>query len=166
MAGLAARNAARLGVAGLIASIMPDHVIFDHSYGTVRVAPADCCLLVEWHGFANAADFIALQEAVLAYFEAHSTPARPWGVVGDTRHMGAIPVKAQEWLVAEFNPRMVAAGLREMSVVVSENVFGQLATQRYVQQSAQAHDRYHLRTAFYESSEAARVGARAARVGG
>lgn len=76
--------------------------------------------------------------------------------------MGAIPLKVQQWLMEEFNPRLVAAGLRQLSVVVSENIFGQLATQRYVQEASQARDRYVLHTAYCDSLEAAKAGARAA----
>lgn len=141
---------------------MSDKSIFSQPYGTVLVDAGVPCVITQWHSFANATDFIALQNFALEYFEAHSTPAKPWGWVGDVRHMGAIPTKAQAWLVAEFNHRATAAGLREVSVVVSENVFGQLATQRYAQETTQANDRYVLHTEFYDSLEAAKNGARAA----
>lgn len=75
--------------------------------------------------------------------------------------MGAIPAKAQAWLIAEFNHR-AAAGLREMSIVVAETVFGQIAAQRYAQETTQARDRYELRTEFYNSLDAAKAGTRAA----
>ena len=141
---------------------MPDTVIFDAPYGRVLVDADVPCLTTQWLSFANGPDFIALQEAALLYYEAHATPARPWGLVGDTRHMGAIPAKAQAWLISEFNPRATRAGLREVSVVVSENVFGQLATQQYVKETAAARDRYELHAVYYTSVEAAKAGAKAA----
>lgn len=141
---------------------MSDKVIFSEPYGSVLVDASVPCIITQWHSFANATEFISLQAFALAYFEAHSYPDRPWGWVGDVRHMGAIPAKAQAWLIAEFNPRATAANLREVSVVVAENVFGQLATQRYAQETSQARDKYLLHTEFYDSLAAAKAGARAA----
>jgi hypothetical protein len=141
---------------------MPDTIIFDKPYGRVLVDASVPCVMTQWLSFANGPDFIALQEAALLYYEAHATPTRPWGFVGDVRHMGAIPAKAQAWLIAEFNPRATAAGLREVSVVVSDNVFGQLATQQYAQQTAAARDRYELHAVYYQSVTEAKAGARAA----
>ena len=139
---------------------MSDQFIFSQPYGAVLVDASVPCVITQWHGFANATEFIALQEFALVYFEAHSSLAKPWGWVGDVRQMGAIPTKAQAWLLAEFNLRATAAGLREVSVVVAETVFGQMATQRYAQETAQATNNYLLRTEFYDSLDSAKAGAR------
>lgn len=141
---------------------MSDVIIFDKPYGRVLVDAAVPCVMTQWLSFANAPDFIALQEAALLYYEAHATAAQPWGFVGDVRHMGAIPAKAQAWLISEFNPRATAAGLREVSVVVSDNVFGQLATQQYAQQTAAQRARYELHAIYYQSVPEAKAGARRA----
>ncbi len=140
---------------------MPDTVIFEAPYGRVLVDANVPCVMTQWLSFANGPDFIRMQEAALLYYEAHATPARPWGFVGDVRHMGAIPAKAQAWLISEFNPRATAAGLREVSVVVSDNVFGQLATQRYAHETAAARDRYELHPVYYQTVEEAKAGAQA-----
>ena len=141
---------------------MSDTIIFDRPYGRVLVDAAVPCVITQWLSFANAPDFIALQEAALLYYEAHATAARPWGLVADTRHMGAVPAKAQAWLLSEFNPRATAAGLREVSVVVAETVFGQIATQRYIAETRQHQDRAALRTQLYDSLATAKQGARQA----
>jgi hypothetical protein len=78
--------------------------------------------------------------------------------------MGAIPTKAQAWLLADFNPRATAAGLREVSVVLAETIFGQLATQTYAQNTQQERSAYELNTNLYTSLEAAKAGARQALV--
>jgi hypothetical protein len=141
---------------------MSDQAIFSKPYGTVLVDASVPCVITQWHAFANAAEFIALQLFALEYFEAHSSPTRPWGWVGDVRQMGAIPAKAQAWLLADFNPRATAAGLREVSVVLAETIFGQLATQAYAQNTEQARPAYELSTRFYDSLEAAKAGAQRA----
>ncbi|RZL09147.1 MAG: hypothetical protein EOO62_14355 [Hymenobacter sp.] len=136
---------------------MSEHVILATPYGTALADSAVPCIITQWHGFANKTEFIALQGAALAYFEQHSTPGSPWGWVGDVRHMGAIPEEAQRWLQDEFNPRALAAGLRLVSVVVAESIFGKIATQRYEQQTATK--AAALGVVYYSSLAAAKAGA-------
>lgn len=137
---------------------MSEEIILTTPYGVVLADASVPCVITQWHGFANKNEFIALQDAALQYYEQHATPAKPWGWVGDVRRMGAIPEDAQRWLQAEFNPRALAAGLRVVSVVVAETVFGQIATQRYAQQTAT--NALTLGVTYYPSLEEAKVGAR------
>ncbi|QKG57074.1 hypothetical protein GKZ68_10810 [Hymenobacter sp. BRD128] len=139
---------------------MSDQLIFSEPYGVVLVDASVPCVITQWHAFANATEFITLQGFALEYFEAHSSSGNPWGWVGDVRQMGAIPAKAQAWLVAEFNSRATAAGLREVSVVVAETVFGQIATQRYIDETRHNRDRADLHTQVYDSLASAKEGAR------
>lgn len=141
---------------------MPNTEIFSEPYGRVFIDEAVPCVVIQWLGFANRTEFVALQDTALRYLEAHATPARPWGLVADVRRMGAIPAEVQVWLVKEFNPRAVAAGLREVSVVPAENVFGQLATQRYQRDSTATGVAEVLPTVLYPTLAAAATGARQA----
>lgn len=136
---------------------MSEHTILATPYGTALADESVPCVITQWHSFANKTEFIALQGAALAYFEQHSTPAKPWGWVGDVRHMGAIPEEAQRWLQDEFNPRALAAGLRVVSVVVAESIFGKIATQRYVQQTTTK--LAELGVSYYASLAEAKAGA-------
>ena len=140
---------------------MPDTDIFSEPYGRVFIDEAVPCVVIQWLGFANRTEFLALQQTALRYLEDHATPARPWGLVADVRRMGAIPTEVQEWLVNDFNPRAIAAGLREVSVVPAETVFGQMATQRYQRDSAATGTAEALPTVLYPTLAAAE-GARAA----
>jgi hypothetical protein len=58
---------------------MSEHVILATPYGTALADSAVPCVITQWHGFANKAEFMALQGAALAYFEQHSTVSSPWG---------------------------------------------------------------------------------------
>ena len=136
---------------------MSEHIILDTPYGTALADASVPCVITQWHGFANKTEFIALQGAALGYFEQHSTPDQPWGWVGDVRHMGAIPEEAQRWLQEEFNPRALAAGLRVVSVVVAESIFGKIATHRYAQQTATT--AAALGVTYYHSLAEAKAGA-------
>jgi hypothetical protein len=136
---------------------MSEQIILTTSCGTALADASVPCVITQWHGFANKTEFIALQGAALAYFEQHSTPDKPWGWVGDVRQMGAIPEEAQRWLQDEFNPRALAAGLRVVSVVVAESIFGKIATQRYAQQTATT--AAALGVTYYSSLAEAKAGA-------
>jgi hypothetical protein len=141
---------------------MSDQLIYSKSYGVVLVDTSMPCITTQWHAFANADEFIDLQEFALSYLETHATPERPWGWVGDARQIGAISAKAQAWLIAEFNPRATSAGLREVSIVVAKNVFGQTAAQGYFAQTRQHPDHGALHTQLYDSLANARHGAQLA----
>ncbi len=136
---------------------MSEQVILATPYGTALADSAVPCVITQWHSFANKTEFIALQGAALAYYEQHSTLGSPWGWIGDVRHMGAIPEEAQRWLQDDFNPRALAAGLRVVSVVVAEGIFGKIATQRYAQQTATT--TAELGVSYYTSMEEAKAGA-------
>lgn len=82
--------------------------MLETEYLFLGVALADAAVpwvITQWHRFANKTEFVALQETALVYYEQHSTLAKPWGWVGDVRHMGAILAEAQRWLQEDFNPR-------------------------------------------------------------
>ena len=138
-----------------------EEVILSEPYGMVAVDTRVPCVIVRFLGFANRAEFMRVMDTGLAYYAAHSQPAQPWGWVGDVRQMGAIPQAVQQWLTDDWNPRAVAAGIREISIVLAETVFGQLATQQYVQQTTQQ-PQLGLTTAYYPSLFAAKQGARQA----
>lgn len=141
---------------------MSEQLIFSASYGIALADESVPCVTTQWYGFANQAEFIALQGAALQYFEQHSTPAQPWCWIGDVRQMGAIPAEAQRWLQQEFNPKAIAAGLREVRVVVADGVLGQIATQHYAQQTEHSSAAAELRVTYYPSVEAAKAGIRTA----
>lgn len=139
---------------------MREHLILATPYGVALADESVPCVITQWHCFANKTDFIVLQGAALQYYEQHSSLTQPWGWVGDVRHMGALPEETQRWLQEEFNPRALAAGLREVSVVVAETIFGQIATQRYAQQTASR--MATLGVTYYASVEEAKAGAQQA----
>lgn len=138
---------------------MADKVILSEPYGAVFADDAVPCVVVQFHDFANREQFKNIMSTGLACYLAHSQPGAPWGWVGDTRRMGAIPKEVQQWLTDEWNKQAFAAGIREISIVVSENVFGQLATQQYVQQTTAVQDAYELIPRYYKSLEEAKQGA-------
>lgn len=131
---------------------MVPHVVVDKPYVLVTADNQVPCIVVQLRAFANRDEFKQFMQAGLEYLRAHSNPARPWGWVADTRLLSAIPAEVQRWLAEEWNVAAYAAGLREMSIVTSENVQGQLATKYYAQRAI-------LEPVYYSSLEEAKAGA-------
>ena len=131
------------------------HVVYASALADVK-AP---CVMVQFHGFANREQFQHIMSSGLAHHQAHRQPGKPRGWVGATRQMGAMPKEVQQWLVEDWNLRAYAAGIRETSVVVCENVLGQMATQQHTQHTAEQQERYELEPAYYDSLETAKAGA-------
>ena len=138
---------------------MAEKIIVAEAYGSVLVDEAVPCVIVQFHSFANSAQFKHIMTSGLAYFQAHATPTAPWGWVGDTRNMGAIPKQVQQWLTDEWNVQAYAAGIREISIVVSANIMGQLATQQYAQHTQGEVEKYEMEPVYYDSLEGAKQGA-------
>ncbi|MGI4886611.1 MAG: hypothetical protein ACRYFR_16780 [Janthinobacterium lividum] len=137
---------------------MPEHIIVDEPYATVLADAAVPCIVVQLHAFANRTQFKQLMEAGLDYYKAHSQSAQRWGWIADTRNMSAIPLQVQHWLAQDWNVRAYAAGLREMSIVASANIMGQLATQQYAQRAVAQPDKYVLEPVYYVSLAEAKQG--------
>jgi hypothetical protein len=135
---------------------MPEAILLDEPYASVRADKAVPCIIVQLHAFANRDQFKQLMNAGLAYYKTHSQPTRRWGWIADTRHMSAIPQEVQQWLADEWNAQAYQAGLREMSIVTATNILGRLATQQYAEKAMGQPARYVLEPVYYESLEAAK----------
>jgi hypothetical protein len=110
---------------------MPDIVLIAESYGSMLLAPEVPCLIVQWHGFANRQQFQSLMDRGLDLYIEEVTRTQPLGWLADTRLISAITPTDQAWLDDSWNPRAYAAGIRHVSFVQAENVFGQMAVQSY-----------------------------------
>jgi hypothetical protein len=141
---------------------MPDEMILEEAYGCVLVDARVPCVIIQFHGFANQKEFKHAMETGLAYYAQHNTPEKPWGWIGDVRHMSAIPREVQQWLVTDWNLRAFQAGIRQVSVVQAQNVLGELATQAYIRNTAARRNQYEIYSVYYPSLRAAKQGARQA----
>jgi hypothetical protein len=135
---------------------MSDEIILDEPHALVRADHTVPCIIVQLHAFANREQFKHLMMAGLAYYKLHTRPTRHWGWIADTRHMSAIPQEVQQWLTQDWNQQAYQAGLREISIVSSTNILGQLATQQYAEQAVAQRARYILAPVYYESLDAAK----------
>lgn len=79
--------------------------------------PKSNAVCIEWQGWADPTEFAAANEAGLrALIEHHSSR---W--LGDLRNLKAIQQSDQEWIVRDWFPRMLAAGLIRIALVTAKS---------------------------------------------
>lgn len=137
---------------------MSQQIIVDEPYALVWADEEVPCIIVQLHSFANRTQFKELMNAGLAHYKAHSLPKQRWGWIADARNMSAISKEVQQWLADDWNTRACQAGLQEVSIVTSNNILGQLATQQYAKQAVAQPEKYVLEPVYYDSLEEAKKG--------
>jgi hypothetical protein len=98
---------------------MPADGIFFKRPGVavMRWEPAMRAVCIEWQGWADPSEFVAALEAGLgALVELRGSR---W--LADCREMKPIQQSDQEWLAATWIPRVLAAGLRRMAMVIPKS---------------------------------------------
>jgi hypothetical protein len=78
---------------------------------------ASKAVLVEWQGWANPEEFAAILDSGAATLIAHRS--KLW--LADCRGMKAIQQSDQDWLDKHWFPRVLAAGLRRMAMVIPKS---------------------------------------------
>ncbi|MBT2557794.1 hypothetical protein J7E24_08355 [Hymenobacter sp. ISL-91] len=129
---------------------MPDRILITETYGSMLLAPEVPCLIVQWHSFANRQQFQSLMDRGLALYIEESHRTRPLGWLADTRLVSAVTPDDQHWLRTDWNPRAHAAGIRHVSFVSPESVFGQMSVQGYTANTANA-DAYTIEVVHYRT---------------
>ena len=83
----------------------------------VKWDPASQAAHMEWQGWASPTEFKAANDALVqAITEHHSTK-----VLGDSRQIKVIQKTDQEWVNRDWFPRILAAGLTRMALVVPQS---------------------------------------------
>ncbi|MVN75159.1 hypothetical protein GO988_02340 [Hymenobacter sp. HMF4947] len=122
---------------------MSDTILYSQPYGGMLFAPEVPCFIVAWYGFANSEQFRALMDHGLELYQAEAQRTQPLGWLADTRSLVAIRTADQQWLEADWNRRAYAAGIRHVTFVVPESVFGQMTVNTY-SSNASASDAYTI----------------------
>lgn len=118
--------------------VMSDVFLIAEPYGSMLFAPEVPCLIVQWHGFANSAEFRSLMDRGLELYRTKSLLLKPLGWLADTRLVGALRSDVQQWMKDDWNVRAATAGIRHVSFVVPETVFGQISVGTYSANAAAA----------------------------
>jgi hypothetical protein len=98
--------------------VLPNGVFFDRPGVAVMWWNATSrAVHIEWQGWADPAEFAAALEAGLVALIEHRSSR--W--LADCREMKAIQQSDQEWIDKNWFPRIIAAGLRRMAVVIPKS---------------------------------------------
>ncbi|MHB8589404.1 MAG: STAS/SEC14 domain-containing protein [Candidatus Dormibacteraceae bacterium] len=79
--------------------------------------PACKAAQIEWQGWADPIEFAEASDAVLRALNDH----RGSRVLGDLRKMKVIQQSNQDWARQDWLPRILAAGLTRMALVIAES---------------------------------------------
>jgi hypothetical protein len=127
-----------------------DTVLYAQPYGDMMLAPEVPCLVIAWHSFANSEEFRALMDRGLELYRAEAQHTQPLGWLADTRNHSAIRAADQEWLATDWNRRAYLAGIRHVSFVVPDSVFGQITVNTY-SANALAYPGYPITTSLHRT---------------
>lgn len=72
---------------------------------------------IEWQGWAKPAEFRAANNALVQVIQDH----RSTRILGDSRQIKVIQQSDQEWVNRDWFPRILAAGLERMAMVLPES---------------------------------------------
>jgi hypothetical protein len=72
---------------------------------------------IEWQGWADPAEFAAANDAIILALRQHGSTR----ALGDCREMKVIKQSDQEWVHRDWFPRVLAAGLRRMALVIPKS---------------------------------------------
>ncbi len=110
---------------------MSDIVLHTEPYGRLLLAPEVPCIIISWNGFANSKQFRFLMDRGLELYQAEAERTQPLGWLADTHNVQAVKPTDQDWMRTDWNIRAHQAGIRHVSFVVPETVFGQISVQSY-----------------------------------
>jgi stage II sporulation SpoAA-like protein len=72
---------------------------------------------IEWQGWANPAEFAAANDAIIVALRQRGGSR----ALGDCREMRVIKQSDQDWVNRDWIPRILAAGLRRMALVIPKS---------------------------------------------
>jgi hypothetical protein len=101
-------------------------VYLDTPQALVEWDPAARCVHLEWRNFMFGEEYRTVLNTVLKALAAHKTGK----LLADSRRMRAIPQEDQDWLMKDWVPRSVKAGLKHSAVVLPKSTLGQMSLQR------------------------------------
>lgn len=85
--------------------------------------PGTACVMMEWQGYATSREFREGSEEMLALLSENTASK----VLANLTHMKLIALQEREWLMQSFLPRLLAAGLKAIAFVRSNDYYNQLS---------------------------------------
>ncbi len=97
------------------------------AYATLTIERANNLIYLDWNGYLNVDLVKAGSEELLKLIKEHGVNR----VLVDNRKVSGPWQAANEWYQTDWNPRAAKAGLTDMAVIMSENIFTQLSLQGF-----------------------------------
>jgi hypothetical protein len=104
-----------------------DGVYFNHP--GVAVVTWDATIKavhIEWQGWADSTEFVALNEAGLRALTEHHGSR----FLSDSRNMKVVKQADQDWLSGDLFPRALAAGLRRVALIIPKSALAMMNVDR------------------------------------
>lgn len=97
---------------------------------SISFDPGIPCIELTWHGYATSKQFRQIAEQQLAAMQAKQVSK----VLDDHQHMLIVCAEDQQWVMADWLPRALAAGYQALAIIPSDDYFNKVATQNVVSQ--------------------------------
>jgi hypothetical protein len=98
----------------------------DNPICTVSCDPEVPCLVVQWKGYATTAQTRFVHECVIQLIKKHHVSK----ILGDDRALVSIATADQHWIVSDWMPRAIAAGLKSAASIKPRGYFGKASVDR------------------------------------
>jgi hypothetical protein len=100
-----------------------------HDHVTMELLREPGVLVNTWTGFLKGDEYRALMDRAIALLAQHGVSK----VLADVSQLRPLVPADMSWTTEDWAPRAVAAGMRELAVVLPHNVFAQLSVTRVVE---------------------------------
>jgi hypothetical protein len=105
--------------------------LFDKKYGTLEYDEFVPCIIITASGFMSSEQFRNMLDIGLDHFvEKKRNHTRLFWIADTSKHV-VRPDEDTRWVVENWNPRAMAAGVGHIAFVAPENVFGGRAVKKY-----------------------------------
>jgi hypothetical protein len=93
--------------------------LLDLGYVTISFVPEKKCLIQTWKKFCTTEEYKAAQEKCLELIIAKGCK----GFISDTTNAGLLKAEATEWAGEVLVPKLIAAGVKNVEVVLPQSAF-------------------------------------------
>jgi hypothetical protein len=84
------------------------------------------CIFVQWKGYATSAQIRFIHECLIGFIERD----RVSRILGDDSALVAVTTEDQEWIIWDWTPRAIAAGLRFVASKTPNGYYGRTSVHR------------------------------------
>ena len=120
-------------------------ILINRGFAKFYLNPTIPCVEMHWDGFVRTQDFREILETALTRYQIlrEEQPELMW--LAETSKLRVISNEDRQWVEEVFNPKLFAAGLTHMAVVIPKNAFGEIA----IKDIAETNEKYEQKAISY-----------------